>query len=128
MKVLIVEDSEDLRKTVRGTLKALTRDIHEAGDAVETLRFARAELPDIVILGMLKSNADGYELCYRIKVAPELKHTRVIMLSARPRDVDISIGLRGFADAYLEKPFDPVLLLATVGKLRGGASGTPAGD
>jgi hypothetical protein len=67
-------------------------------------------------------------ICYRIEIAPELKHTRVILFAARPRDVDISIGLRGFADASLEKPSDPVLLLATIGKLQSGESGTPAKD
>jgi DNA-binding response OmpR family regulator len=127
MKVLIVEDGEDLRTRLRKTLETLTPDIHEAEGAVEVLRFARAERPDIVILGTMKAGTEGYEICYRIKIAPELRHTRVIMFTARPQDIDISIGLRGFADAYLAKPLDPGQLLATVGKLHAAATAPDAG-
>ena len=123
MRILIVDDDEDMRKVMRMTLEPLTHDIHEAGNAIEALTLARAERPDLVILDVMMPGVDGYEICYLIKTAPELQHTRVIVLTVRHHKIDISIGRGAFADAFLVKPFDPAKLLAAIGKLTRGESG-----
>ena len=123
MRILIVDDDEDMRKVIRMALEPLTHDIHEAGNAIEALTSARAERPDLVILDVMMPGVDGYEVCYLIKTAPELQHTRVIVLTVRDHKIDISIGRGAFADAYLVKPFDPDKLLAAIAKLEGGKSG-----
>jgi DNA-binding response OmpR family regulator len=123
MKILIVDDDDDMRKMIRVTLKPLTDDIHEAANAIEALNSARAERPDLVILDVMMPGVDGYELCYLIKTAPELQHTRVIMLTVRHHKIDISIGRGAFADAFLVKPLDPAKLLAAIAKLGRGESG-----
>jgi DNA-binding response OmpR family regulator len=124
MRILIVDDDDDMRKVIRRTLEPLTHDIVEAGNAIEALELARAERPDLVILDVMMPGVDGYEICYLIKTAPELHHTRVIMLTIRHHKIDISIGRGAFADAFLVKPFDPDELLAVIGKLERGESGT----
>mgnify|MGYP001197084236 CR=1 FL=1 len=123
MRILIVDDDDDMRKMIRMTLKSLTDDIHETGNGVEALNIARAERPDLVILDVMMPGVDGYEICYLIKTAPELQHTRVIMLTVRHHKIDISIGRGAFADAFLVKPFEPAKLLAAIGKLGRGESG-----
>lgn len=123
MRILIVDDDDDMRRMMRMTLEPLTHDIHEAGDAIEALKFARAERPDLVILDVMMPGVDGYEICYLIKTAPELQHTRVIVLTVRDHKIDISIGRGAFADAYLVKPLDPGKLLAAIGNLERGESG-----
>lgn len=123
MRILIVDDDDDMRKMIRMTLKSLTDDIHEAGNAIEALNIARTERPDLVILDVMMPGVDGYELCYLIKTAPELQHTRVIMLTVRHHKIDISIGRGAFADAFLVKPLDPAKLLAAIAKLGRGESG-----
>jgi two-component system alkaline phosphatase synthesis response regulator PhoP len=123
MKILIVDDDDDMRKMVRTTLKPLTDGILEAGNAIEALNVARTERPDLVILDVMMPGVDGYELCYLIKTAPELQHTRVIMLTVRHHKIDISIGRGAFADAFLVKPLDPAKLLAAIAKLGRGESG-----
>lgn len=123
MRILIVDDDDDMRKMIRMTLKSLTDDIHETGNGVEALNIARAERPDLVILDVMMPGVDGYEICYLIKTAPELQHTRVIMLTVRHHKIDISIGRGAFADAFLVKPFEPAKLLAAIAKLGRGESG-----
>lgn len=117
MKILIVDDDEDMRIVIRATLEPLTHNIYEAGNAIEALKTARTERPDLVILDIMMPGVDGYEICYLIKTAPELQHTRVIILSVRQQEIDISIGRGALADAYLVKPFDSEALLAAIEKL-----------
>lgn len=114
-RILIVEDSESLRKLVRLTLDMGRYDLHEAdsGDA------AWALLPDlrpqIVILDvMMPGTLDGYELCRRIKRDPGLASIRVVLLTARSQQTDVAAGAGAGADVYLIKPFSPLQLIETV--------------
>jgi len=123
VRVLIVDDDDDMRKVIRATLEPLTHDLHEARNAIDALKVARAERPDFVILDIMMPGVDGYEICYLIKTAPELKHTRVIILTVRRNEIDISIGRGALADAYLLKPLTPGRLLGAIEKLEGGERG-----
>ena len=123
MRILIVDDDEDMRKVVRATLEPLTHDIREARNPIDPLKLARAERPDLVILDVMMPGVDGYEICYLITTPPELQDTRVIILTGRENDIDISIGRGALADAYLIKPLSADRLLAAIGKLEGGESG-----
>jgi DNA-binding response OmpR family regulator len=105
------------------TLEHLTHEIHEASNAIEALKIARAERPDVVILDVMMPGVDGYEICYLIKTAPELQHTHVIILTVRHHKIDISIGRGAFADAFLVKPIEPDKLIAAIAKLERGDSG-----
>jgi DNA-binding response OmpR family regulator len=123
VRILIADDDADMRKVIRKALEPLSHDIHETDNAIEALKIARVERPDLVILDVVMPGVDGYEICYLIKTAPELQHTRVIMLTVRQQQIDISIGRGALADAYLVKPFNPDKLLAAIAKLEGGKSG-----
>jgi two-component system alkaline phosphatase synthesis response regulator PhoP len=123
VRILIVDDDEDMRRVIRTTLEPLTHDIHEASNAIDALTLARAERPDLVILDVMMPGVDGYEICYLIKTSPELHHTRVIILTVRHQKIDISISRGAFADAFLVKPFDPGKLLAAIGRLERGERG-----
>lgn len=123
MRILVVDDDDDMRKVIRMTLEHLTHEIHEASNAIDALKIARAERPDVVILDVMMPGVDGYETCYLIKTAPELQHTRVIILTVRHHKIDISIGRGAFADAFLVKPIEPDQLIAAIAKLERGDSG-----
>lgn len=123
MKILIVDDDEDLRKVVRLALESQGHVIREFGNGIEALKFARADHPDLIVLDANLPGVDGYEICYLVKSAPELRHARVIMLTVRDREADIAAGRGALADAYLIKPFDPDKLLAAITSLKSGASG-----
>ena len=123
MKVLIVDDDDDARKLVRKALAPLTDDIQEVADGADALKHALADPPDLVILDVVMPGVDGYEICYLIKSAPELRHTRVIVLTVRHQKIDISIGRGAFADAYLVKPASAEKLRAVIGKLERGERG-----
>ena len=123
MRILIVDDDDDMRIVTRKVLNGLGHQFYEANSGVEALKLARTLRPDLVILDVMMPGVDGYEICYLIKTDPELQHTRVIMLTVRDQKADISFGHGAFADAYLIKPFDSDKLLAAIAKLYRGESG-----
>ena len=124
MKILIVDDEEIVRTMLRATLQSVTSEIKEAANGVDALRLAREWRPDVVILDVVMPGTDGYEICYLIKTAPELRRTRVIMHTTRSDSDGVSTGREALADAYVVKPFDPDKLIATVREVGTGLRGS----
>ena len=62
---------------------------------------------------------NGYEVCQHIKSAPQLQHIKVILLSAKGRDVEVAKGIEMGADAYVTKPFSTRELAAKVREMLG---------
>jgi DNA-binding response OmpR family regulator len=62
----------------------------------------------------------GYEVCRRIREEPEWRHIKVVMLSAKGRDAEVTKGLAMGADLYVTKPFSTRELLGQVKALLDG--------
>ncbi len=76
---------------------------------------ARAVKPHLMLLDvMMPGLLDGYQVCKRIKQDPNLRHIKVIMLTARGQASDLEMGEAAGADAYLVKPFSPLELIERV--------------
>jgi two-component system phosphate regulon response regulator PhoB len=119
-KILLIEDHADLRKLLRLTLEFEDCQITEATNGAIGLAAAMQSRPDVVLLDVMMPGAlDGLEVCRRIKAAPELRHTRVVMVTARGHAADREAGLRAGADAYLVKPFSPLQVIETLQALAG---------
>ena len=117
-RVLIVEDQADIRKLVRMTLEFEDYEIHEANDGAAGLRLARDVRPDLLLLDvMMPGELDGLQLCHRIKRDPATAHMRVVLLTARGQARDREAGRDAGADEYLVKPFSPLQLIETIGRL-----------
>lgn len=123
MRIVIVDDDEDIRNAVRLALERRGHSVREFGNGIEALKYARADRPDLMILDADLPGVDGYEICYLVKSAPELRHTRVIMLTVRDREADVAAGRGALADAYLVKPFDADRLLGAIANLKSGGGG-----
>lgn len=113
MRVLVVDDDEDIRVSLR---RALALDGHEtvlAADAEAALERLRAgELVDVVILDRGLPGIDGLEACRRIRAAQ--LDVGVLVLTALGAVRDRVDGLDAGADDYLVKPFDVDEFLARV--------------
>ncbi|MFI8614629.1 response regulator transcription factor [Acidovorax sp. NPDC077693] len=113
--VLIVEDHVDIRKLLKMTMEFEDFDIHEAANGEAGLQMARDILPDFVLLDVMMPGAlSGLDVCRCIKSNPALKHTKVIMLTARGQAEDRRDGEKAGADEYLVKPFSTLQVLEAV--------------
>lgn len=112
MRVLIVEDSERLRKTVAMVLRESGYAVDESSDGEDGLWRAQSFPYDVIILDIMLPGLDG------ITALRQLRHennpTQIILVSARDAIDDRVLGLREGADDYLVKPFALEELLARV--------------
>ena len=117
-RVLIVEDQADIRKLIRMTLEFEPYEIHEAANGVNGLQMAGEVVPDLILLDvMMPGEIDGLQVCARVRTNPELRATRVVLLTARGQTQDRDAGQQAGADEYLIKPFSPLQLIETIERL-----------
>jgi CheY-like chemotaxis protein len=117
VKVLVVDDEDDIRRVARLSLAAVGRmDVVEASSASEGIRKAREEYPDVVLLDLMMPKVDGLSAFRTLRSDPETSDIPVVFLTAGARAGDAdrlkALGARG----VLIKPFDP---MALPGLLRG---------
>ncbi|HEY51983.1 MAG TPA: response regulator transcription factor [Caldilineae bacterium] len=109
--ILVVDDEQPVRNTVRAYLEKEGYTVHTAADGPTALRAARAFRPDVVILDIMLPGIDGLEVLRQIR---QESSAWVIMLTARTEEMDKVLGLKMGADDYLTKPFSPRELVARV--------------
>lgn len=113
-KVLIVDDQADIRRMMNIALGE-DFDLLEAQDGLTALDMVRQHRPDVVLLDvMMPGGLDGLQVLEKIRADPRLKHTRVILVSAKGQVSDYDLGMQMGANAYFVKPFSPLQLLAAI--------------
>jgi DNA-binding response OmpR family regulator len=116
-KILLVDDEEDLIKTVAFRLEANGYDVCSASDGLAAMEKAHRERPDLIILDLMLPKIDGYKVCGLLKKDSRYSAIPIIMFSARAQDSDVQMGKEMGADAYISKPFEPQVLLDKVAEL-----------
>jgi DNA-binding response OmpR family regulator len=111
VRVLVVEDEENLLALIRSYLEREGFEVHEALDGRTALEVARRVEPDVVVLDWMLPGLDGMEVLRELR---RFSEAYVIMLTARADEVDRIVGLSTGADDYLIKPFSPGELVARV--------------
>ena len=79
--------------------------VRTASDGEAALAAITAEPPDLVLLDVMMPRKNGYEVCQAIRTHPEWANLRIIMLTAKGREVEREKGLALGADDYITKPF-----------------------
>jgi len=115
-RVLVVDDTEDLRKTVRRVLEAAGYEVDEARDGRSALERFRAEPADVVITDIYMDGMDGIQLTRAL--AREFGNVPVIAMSGggvvQEAPVTLEVASRLGARVTLPKPFSSDQLLAAV--------------
>lgn len=104
-RVLLVEDEEDLVRSLSYSLEAAGYQVQSALDGTTALQLAAAQPPDIVLLDLMLPDISGLEVCRRIRASGQTPQPIVIMVTARGEEVDRVVGFEVGADDYLVKPF-----------------------
>lgn len=116
-KILIVDDEPNIVMSLEYTFKKSGYEVFIARDGKEALDIAKANFPDLVILDIMMPMVDGYATLEQIKKDDNLKHTKVVFLSAKNKESDIGKGMSLGADAYLTKPFSIKKIVERVAEL-----------
>jgi DNA-binding response OmpR family regulator len=113
-RVLIADDEPNIVLSLEFLMKQAGYEIRVVHDGEEALRVVREWKPDLVLLDIMLPLRDGFEVCQKIREDPETAETRIIMITAKGREVEIAKGLALGADAYVTKPFSTKELVAQV--------------
>lgn len=115
MKILVVDDEQAVRESLRRSLIFNAYDVVLAEDGVEALELIPREQPDLIVLDVMMPRRDGLEVCRTLRSTGYDKP--ILILTARDGVADRVAGLDAGADDYLPKPFALEELLARVRSL-----------
>ena len=122
-RVVIADDEPNIVTSLEFLMRRNGYEVRVARDGDETLRLAEQFAPDLIVLDVMMPRRSGFEVCQLLRERPEFRGIRIVMLSARGREAEVSKGLSVGADAYVTKPFSSRELMAMVGRLlEGGAA------
>jgi len=113
-RILVVDDEEDILELVRFNLAREGYSVIFTTSGEETLRIARKEHPDLIVLDLMLPGIDGLEVAKILKNDPQTKDISIVMLTAKGGEPDVVTGLELGADDYVPKPFSPRILVARV--------------
>jgi two-component system, OmpR family, phosphate regulon response regulator PhoB len=123
-KILIVDDSKDIRDLVIATLPSSEFKILEAGDAVKAIAIATVEKPDFIIMDViLPGMINGIDATKTIKSNSLTSHCDVIILTGTNEQSVQRDALKAGATCFFVKPFSPLDLLHRVEEIALNRSG-----
>jgi twitching motility two-component system response regulator PilG len=114
VKVMVIDDSNTIRRSAEIFLKNSGCTVILAEDGFDALAKISNEHPDIIFVDIMMPRLDGYQTCSLIKRNTRYKSTPVIMLSSKDGLFDRARGRMVGSDQYLTKPFTQQTLLDAV--------------
>ena len=128
-RIIIVDDDRDTREMLTLALELEGFDVGQAANGLRLISAMHVDRPDVILLDVMMSWIDGFELCRAIKKNPTFADIPVIFISARKSAEDERTGMAAGAVAYFSKPID---MDGLVGQIRailepsGRGAGAPA--
>ena len=114
LKILVVDDSNTIRRSAEIFLKAGQHEVMLAEDGFDALSKVSDYHPDLIFCDILMPRLDGYQTCAIIKRNVKFSAVPVIMLSSKDGVFDKARGRMVGAQDYLTKPFTKDQLLRAV--------------
>jgi DNA-binding response OmpR family regulator len=118
-KVLIADDEPNIVMSLEFLMENAGYEVRIASNGEETLKALTEFQPDLVLLDVMMPKRNGYEVLQAIRDNAALQNIKIVMLTAKGRDVDVEKGLGLGADAYVTKPFATRDLVAKVKEMLG---------
>ena len=114
LKILVVDDEDEVRAGLREFLEGLDYAICEAADGEEALAKTFTEKPHMILLDLRLPKVDGYQVCQTLKGNPITSGIPIIMVTALNATPNKIKGIEFGADDYVDKPFDLAELAARI--------------
>lgn len=113
-RVLIVEDEPSIALSLEFLMKQQGYGVTVLQSGEAALETIGTERPDLVLLDVMLPGVSGFEVCQAIRERPEWGGLKVVMLTAKGREVDVQKGRALGADGYITKPFGIQEVVETV--------------
>jgi len=118
-KILIADDEPNIVVSLEFLMKQKGYVVKVANTGEDALAAIGEFGPDLILLDVMMPRMSGYDLCQRVRENPAWQAIKIIMLSAKGRDIEVTKGMAVGADAYVTKPFSTKDLIAKVQELLG---------
>ncbi len=118
VRILIVDDEPNIVLSLEFLMRQKGYETQVARDGEEALSAVESFRPDLVLLDVNVPRRDGFEVCQKLR-ADGWTELKIVMLTAKGRDIEIEKGLALGADAYVTKPFSTRELVARVAAMLG---------
>ncbi|MBF0137337.1 MAG: response regulator [Magnetococcus sp. DMHC-1] len=119
VEILIVDDAPNIVLSLEFLMKKEGFAVRTAADGEAALQAIDEKIPDLILLDVMMPKRNGYEVCAAIRANPQHQKVRIIMLTAKGREVEQQKGLALGADDYVTKPFATRELVQKVRTLLG---------
>ncbi len=113
-KILIVDDESNIVISIEFLMKQAGYHVEIAHNGEDALEKVAVFQPDLVLLDVMMPKINGFEVSRRIRENSAWNGIKIIMLTAKGREVEVTKGLALGADAYIIKPFSTRELMAEV--------------
>jgi DNA-binding response OmpR family regulator len=113
-KILIVDDEPNIIMSLEYIFKKENFEVFIARDGAEAIDIVENVMPNIILLDIMMSNVDGFQVLKYLKTNDALSKIKVIFLSAKNKTSDIELGLQLGADKYISKPFSTKKIVSEV--------------
>lgn len=123
MRILLVEDEENIRDVVKLNLEMEDYEVVSTGNGREAVKFFHEQHFDLLVLDVMLPEVDGFQICEQVRLTN--MDVPIIFLTAKDTAMDRIAGLKRGADDYLTKPFNLEELLLRVNNLIKRSSKSP---
>ena len=106
-RVLVIDDTEDVRQLARMSLAAVGFEVHEADSGTTGISAARDLLPDCILLDLVMPDMSGFDVCRALRADEVTAECTILMLTANADAEDKIQAYECGADDYIIKPFSP---------------------
>ena len=103
--ILIVDDAPNIVLSLEFLMKKEGYDVRSVSNGEEAMQAIEEKAPDLILLDVMMPRKDGYEVCQELRANQDWKDIKIIMLTAKGRNVEREKGLALGADDYITKPF-----------------------
>jgi DNA-binding response OmpR family regulator len=117
VRVLIVDDEQDIRLLCRVNLEHAGHEVLEASGAEQGMELALNRQPDLIVLDMMLPRTDGPTVLRELRLRPETADIPVVLLTAKVLRADRARGWEAGCVAYVTKPFSPAELVALLAEV-----------
>ena len=113
-KVAVVDDDREVREALEQRLRSAGFEVKTAANGLRLVSTLKVDRPDVILLDVMMSWIDGFELCRAIKANSDFANIPVIFISGRTAPADVERGMACGAVDYFPKPLDLDRLIARI--------------